>query len=135
MADSSKPTLGYWKIRGLASQIRYELVFLGVDFEEHQYEQGDGPEFSRDAWFSVKPTLGLAFPNLPYLLDGDYKLTESNAIMKYIAQKYGPQLLGSTPEIVGTVEMLAGVVGDLKMAATRPCYAGADRAATTTALL
>ena len=37
-ATPSKPILGYWKIRGLAQQIRYELKFLGVDFEEHHYE-------------------------------------------------------------------------------------------------
>ena len=46
----NKPTLGYWKIRGLASQIRYEMIFLGVDFEEHQYEQGDAPDFDRGHW-------------------------------------------------------------------------------------
>ena len=38
MASFAKPTLGYWKIRGLAQQIRYCLAYLGVDFDEHQYE-------------------------------------------------------------------------------------------------
>ena len=33
-----KPTLGYWAIRGLGSQIRYQLVYLGVDYEEDSYE-------------------------------------------------------------------------------------------------
>ena len=97
MATANKPTLGYWKIRGLASQIRYEMVYLGVDYEEHQYEQGDAPDFDRSSWLTVKETLGLQFPNLPYLLDGNMKLTETNAIMKYIANKFGPQLLGSDP--------------------------------------
>ena len=31
---TDKPTLGYWKIRGLASQIRYEMIYLGVDYDE-----------------------------------------------------------------------------------------------------
>lgn len=35
-----------------------------------KYEQGEGPEFSREAWLSVKPGLGLDFPNLPYFVDG-----------------------------------------------------------------
>ena len=35
---TEKPTLGYWKIRGLGSQIRYEMVYLGIDYDEHQYE-------------------------------------------------------------------------------------------------
>ncbi len=59
MAQSTKPRLGYWKIRGLASQIRYEMVYLGVDFDEDQYEQGDAPDYSRESWLSVKETLGL----------------------------------------------------------------------------
>jgi glutathione S-transferase len=37
------------------------------------------------------------FPNLPYLIDEDYKLTESMAIMKYIAAKWKPELLGANP--------------------------------------
>ena len=103
------------------------MVYLGVDFDEHQYEQGDGPEFSRDAWLSVKETLGLKFPNLPYLIDGELKLTETNAIMKYIAHKYGPQLLGGDAATVAQVEMVAGIVGDLKGAVTMPCYTTNDR--------
>ena len=129
MAESGKPVLGYWKIRGLASQIRYEMVYLGVDFEENQYEQGDAPDFDRSAWTNVKETLGLQFPNLPYLMDGEVKMTETNAIMKYIAAKYGPQILGTTPEQVAKVEMLAGVIHDLKMAMTMPCYTTGDRPA------
>jgi len=41
----SKPVLGYWAIRGLASPIRYLLVYLGVDFEQQLYHQGNAPEF------------------------------------------------------------------------------------------
>ena len=88
MVDSSKIQLGYWKIRGLAQQIRYELVYLDVPFEDVMYELGDGPDFDNSCWASVKPTLGMDFPNLPYMIDGDFKLTETPAIMKYIAQKY-----------------------------------------------
>ena len=44
---TEKPTLGYWNIRGLGSQIRYEMVYLGIDYDEHQYEQGGGPEYDR----------------------------------------------------------------------------------------
>ena len=71
--------------------------------------------------------MGLRFPNLPYLLDGDLKLTETNAIMKYIAHKYGPQLLGGDATTIAKVEMVAGVVGDLKGTVTMPCYTGTDR--------
>ena len=133
--QNSKPTLGYWKIRGLASQIRYEMVYLGVDFDEHHYEQGDAPDFDRGQWISVKDSLGLKFPNLPYLLDGDLKLTETNAIMKYIAHKYGSHLLGGDATTIAKVEMVAGVVNDLKGAVTMPCYTGSSAESITGNLL
>ena len=52
------PVLGYWKIRGLAQPIRLMLGYADVEFEDKMYEQGDGPEFSRDAWLKEKFTLG-----------------------------------------------------------------------------
>ena len=33
----SKPTLGYWNIRGLAQQIRYLFSHLNVEFDEKLY--------------------------------------------------------------------------------------------------
>ena len=56
------PVLGYWKIRGLAQPIRLMLGYADVDFEDKMYEVTDGPEFSRDAWFKEKFTLGINNP-------------------------------------------------------------------------
>lgn len=78
--DKSKPILGYWKIRGLASNIRYQLIYCGVDFEMLEYEQGDAPDFSNQTWLDAKYKLGLKFPNLPFFIDGDFSLTETMAI-------------------------------------------------------
>lgn len=75
----------------------------------------------------MKQTLGLEFPNLPYLLDGDTKITETKAIMKYIAKKYNPSLLGLSSAELGRIEMLAAHVDTLKGAATMPCYRTGDR--------
>ena len=123
MVDSSMPVLGYWKIRGLSQQIKYQLEYCGVDYKEELYEQGDGPEFSRQTWLDVKPTLGLDFPNLPYWIDGDVKLTETVAIHKYIAAKYRPDLLLlNDPAGYATSEMAMNIVRDLKMKVTGPCY-------------
>ena len=124
-----KPTLGYWKIRGLASQIRYQMVYLGVNYQEDIYEQGDAPEFSRAVWTDKKNSLGLAFPNLPYFVDGDIKLTETQAIMKYICYKWGEDLLGLDSAQVGEVEMVSGIISELKSATTMPCYVSGDKAA------
>ncbi len=43
----TKPKLGYWKIRGLAQGIRYQLAYLGVDYEDKRYGYGPAPGFSR----------------------------------------------------------------------------------------
>ena len=37
--DSNKPTLGYWGIRGLGSNIRYQLKYCGVDYEMKDYTE------------------------------------------------------------------------------------------------
>ncbi len=93
------------------------------------YEQGDAPTFSRAPWTDVKFTLGLDFPNLPYFIDGNTRLTETSAIMKYIAKKWKPELLGSTAEEVARAQMLENIVGTIKEVATAACYSSGDRAA------
>jgi glutathione S-transferase len=112
--NMSKPVLGYWKTRGLAEPIRHMLTFLKVDFEDVTYEQGDGPDFSRECWVSVKQSLGLAFPDLPYFIDADVKLTESSAIIRHVARKYGPGLLGTSVDESAHADMMYCVVCELK---------------------
>lgn len=89
-----KPILGYWDARGKGAQIHYILSYCGVDYQAQIYVRGPPPQFSKEAWRSQNNALKLDFPNLPYLIDGDFKLTESKAIMKYVAKKYDPVLLG-----------------------------------------
>merc|ERR1712127_50172 len=126
MAD--KPTLGYWKIRGLATNLRVQLAYQGVEYEMVEYEQGDGPEFSRQPWLDVKPNLGMDFPNLPYFHHGDLKISETMAIHKYIADAWKPEVLGKTAADKAHANMLAGVSTDLKMGTTMPCYTTGDKA-------
>jgi len=90
------------------------------------YEVGDGPDFDRSSWTNVKDTLGLDFPNLPYLIDGNCKLTETKAIMKYVAKKYKPDLLGNSAAELGRIEMLAPFVDELKQKSTHACYVHGD---------
>lgn len=79
--QSSPPKFGYWKIRGLAANIRYQLAYSKVEYEMVEYEQGGAEDgFSREPWTSKKFTLGLDLPNLPYWTDGDFKITETQAI-------------------------------------------------------
>jgi glutathione S-transferase len=46
---------------------------------------------------------------LPYLIDGDVKLTESKAILKYAARKWDKCLLGRNEIEFGIAEMLSRV--------------------------
>ncbi len=61
MAQSNKNEiiLGYWAIRGLAEPIRLALHYAKHPYTEKMYEQGEGPEFSRENWLSEKEKLGL----------------------------------------------------------------------------
>ncbi|KAJ8301663.1 hypothetical protein KUTeg_020650 [Tegillarca granosa] len=87
-------TLAYWNTRGLAQPIRLLLNYVGEDFKDVRYELGDGPDYSTEQWRSVKYKLGLPCPNLPYYINGDIKVTQSNAILRHIGRKYN--MLGDT---------------------------------------
>ncbi|UYV82330.1 GSTM3 [Cordylochernes scorpioides] len=114
------PTLGYWDIRGLGSPLRYLLHHVGQDFEDQLYTFGPAPDYSRDSWLSVKYTLGLDFPNLPYYIDGEVKLTQSTAILRYLARKHG--LNGKTEEENQQLDLLEQQFDDLRWALARLCY-------------
>ncbi|XP_069798214.1 glutathione S-transferase Mu 1-like isoform X2 [Narcine bancroftii] len=89
------------------------LEYTSTPYEEKFYSCGDAPAYDRKAWTDVKMKLGLDFPNLPYLIDGDTKLTQSNAIMRYIARKH--DLVGKTDAEKVCVDMLENQVMDLRM--------------------
>lgn len=121
----SVPTLGYWDIRGLGAQCRALLHYCGVNFTDRRYNQTfdeASMQWDRSDWLNEKFNLGMEYPNLPYLFDEDVKLTETLAIMKYVAKKWKPELLGRNAAEVGRVNMLEYHVFTLKMAATMPCY-------------
>eukprot|EP00580_Thalassiosira_gravida_P001730 CAMPEP_0201601090 /NCGR_PEP_ID=MMETSP0492-20130828/2103_1 /ASSEMBLY_ACC=CAM_ASM_000837 /TAXON_ID=420259 /ORGANISM="Thalassiosira gravida, Strain GMp14c1" /LENGTH=230 /DNA_ID=CAMNT_0048064181 /DNA_START=41 /DNA_END=733 /DNA_ORIENTATION=+ len=125
--NTTKPTLGYWKIRGLASAIRYQLAYSNVSYDQEVYEQGDGPEFNSACWFDVKHDQGLTYPNLPYLKDGSLLLTEAGAIQRYCAKKWCPELLcDDDAEMYGKAEMVSGVVNDIKAIFTSHTYLMGD---------
>ncbi|XP_012323503.2 glutathione S-transferase Mu 3 isoform X2 [Aotus nancymaae] len=96
MSCESSMVLGYWDIRGLAHAIRLLLEFTDTPYEEKRYTCGEAPDYDRSQWLDVKFKLDLDFPNLPYLLDGKNKITQSNAILRYIARKHN--MCGETEE-------------------------------------
>uniref|UniRef100_A0A023GJ21 Glutathione S-transferase n=1 Tax=Amblyomma triste TaxID=251400 RepID=A0A023GJ21_AMBTT len=82
------PVLGYWDVRGLAQPIRNLLIYKGVPFEDKRYKLGPAPDYARDEWLKDKLTLGLRFPNLPYYIDDNVRLTQSLTILRYLGRKY-----------------------------------------------
>lgn len=122
-----KPTLGYWQIRGLIAGIRYQMHYMGVDYNMEEYEQGDGPEFCKAVWIDEKFNLGLDFPNLPYLMDGDVSMTETVPIHKFLAEKYMPELLGKGGKQKARITQISGPITELKNAVTMPCYMTGDK--------
>ena len=106
---SEKPTLAYWDVRGKGAQVHYIMAYCGVDYNKKVYIRGPAPEFSKSDWTSDRDRINLGFPNLPYLIDSDFKLTESKSIMKYIAKKYDESLLGTTPEEMARADMMSRI--------------------------
>jgi glutathione S-transferase len=78
----SEITLGYWGIRGRGQIPRHLLAYSGLPFTEKVYK-------AFEEYAGEKFNLGIDFPNLPYLIDGDVKISETWAVCRYILKKSG----------------------------------------------
>ena len=90
----AKPIFGYWNVRAFnrGNVNRYILAYAEVDYEEKRYDFINNREEWRER---DKEGLGLDFANLPYIIDGDFKLTESRAVTVYICDRWCPALMGA----------------------------------------
>ncbi|KAM7538660.1 hypothetical protein Aperf_G00000052638 [Anoplocephala perfoliata] len=111
------PILAYWNARGVTEHIRLLLHYLKVDYVDKSYNVGPPPELSREEWLAEKFKLGLDFPNLPYYIDGDFKLTQSSAIIEYIADKF--DMLPTCKEERAIIHMLYNDIIDLRSSAAK----------------
>ncbi|KAG8198424.1 hypothetical protein JTE90_021665 [Oedothorax gibbosus] len=109
-----RPVFAYWNFRGLAEHIRYLLYYKNVDFEDKRYN------VEEDVWLSEKFTLGLDFPNLPYYIDENVKLTQSVTIIRYLAQKHG--LDGKTEEDQLRVSLAEQQIFDVRSSFGQLCH-------------
>ncbi|XP_040854544.1 glutathione S-transferase Mu 1 isoform X3 [Ochotona curzoniae] len=105
-------TVGYWDIRGMCHAIRLLLEYTDTSYNEKTYSTGDAPDYDQSQWLSEKFKLGLDFPNLPYLIDGTHRLTQSNAILRYLGRKHN--LCGETEEEKIRVDILENQVMDTR---------------------
>nr|XP_023649215.1 glutathione S-transferase Mu 3-like [Paramormyrops kingsleyae] len=116
--------LAYWDIRGLAQPIRLLLEYTGTKYEEKLYSCGEAPDYDKSCWFDEKEKLGMYFPNLPYLEDGDRKIVQSNAILRYIARKHN--MCGETEDEKIQVDILENQAMDFRNGFVMMCYTDFD---------
>lgn len=64
------------------------------------------------------------FPNLPYLVDGERKIVQSNAIMRYIARKHN--MCGETEDERIRVDILENQAMDFRNGFVMLCYMNYD---------
>ena len=97
MVDT-KPLFGYWSHRGLGNFGRLTLAATGVDFEEKRYE-------NKEAWFEEeKKNLDHLMPSIPYLTFDGVTITENDSICRVVADRYKPELLGTSATEKALVE-------------------------------
>jgi glutathione S-transferase len=115
-ATTIKPLLGYWAIRGLGQYCRMTLEAAGVDYDEKRYT-----DFNE--WFGKdKPASPCLLPNLPYYIDGDIKISETDSIMRTIARLYKPELLGKTSANLALCDMITMFVIKYNVKLRAFCY-------------
>uniref|UniRef100_A0A8D0G8W1 Glutathione S-transferase n=1 Tax=Sphenodon punctatus TaxID=8508 RepID=A0A8D0G8W1_SPHPU len=104
------------------------LEYTGTPYEDYLYAGGAfmvsvflaAAEYEKSQWTKDRTVLGLDFPNLPYLIDGPIKITQSNAILRHIARKH--RLCGEIEEEMVRVDMLENQVMDFRMSLVRVCH-------------
>jgi len=115
MMSSSKLVIGYWHIRGLAAPLRMVCEYAGVDYEDRTFEiQGTPGNWDASPWFGVKPEYQLKNPliNLPFIVDGETVVTQSNACLLYLGRKF--KLNGKNDGELSKVEQILSEVMDLR---------------------
>ena len=91
-----------------------------MEFEDRKLTMEGAPTYDKSCWTDIKDKLGLDFPNLPYFVDGNIKITQSNAILRHIARKNG--LCGESVEEKARVDMMADCAMDLRNTIVRLVY-------------
>ena len=105
MAAYDKPTLVYFNILGRGEPIRMTFAACGVEYDEESVPYGD-----------MKGQAGSAdwpFGQAPVLRTQGSTLTQMTAIMRYVAARFKPELLGTTLEEKATVDALLEGIDDL----------------------
>ena len=98
----------------LGQPSRMLLHYTDTKYDDNVYQIGQ-PEWGED---KEKNPLDLDFPNLPYYVDGDVKITQSNAILRHLGRQHG--LYGLDDNHASEIDMLLDTGRDIKMGLATP---------------
>ncbi len=119
MSNESPIELHYWNIRGLCEPIKTLLEYLHLDYKVFYKD-----DFN--AMMTEKQQLidqGFLFANLPYIKDGERQLSETFAILVYLARRAKREDLAFSEEESADFLENMGVMTDFKNMVTRVFYA------------
>lgn len=107
-SNSSEPIeFGYWGVKGFGEVTRWVIHYLGLKVKEWN-------PASKEDWGKSQIGRG-EFPNLPYIKDGGFYISETYAVHSYLAIKVGkPDLLGKNLADKALVRTIEGVTSDVK---------------------
>ena len=115
--NNNQVILGYWDFRGLGEPLKTALEYLNIPYIMELYSTD-----SEEEWFQKKEQAEYLFPNLPYLIDGDKTITESEAILVHICLKAGRyEMLGKHQDRVEFIQF-SNIIYDIYKAFTRPLF-------------
>ena len=85
-------------LSGHAHKVRMMLGFLGLAYESHEVDLAGGEQRS-SAFSRLNP-----FQHVPVLVDDGLVVRDSNAIIAYLARKYGPEWYPADAESVAAIQ-------------------------------
>jgi len=126
MGSNSELTVAYWAIRGLGAPLRMICEYKGANYKAVNYEAKmvEG-KLNKDCWFkdpNAKQAILKRNPlaNLPYLIDGDLVICQTNAIFKYLGRKF--DLYGNNDIEMSKTEQCLYQIYDLRNDMVRVFY-------------
>lgn len=114
---TTKVTLGYWDIRGLAESIRTFLEYLQIPYDQEKFTKYED-------WVERKSKMNIRFVNLPFLIEEGKIVVESEAILARLSQIANkPDLAGKEQDRIEFIQ-IQGVVNDIIKGIDQCFYGG-----------
>ena len=110
-------------MRGLGAPLRSMCMWSGTSFIAKCHQMPADGDYLGAKWFlEDKPKLKDMNPmiNLPYIIDGDMVITQTNACMSHLGRKLG--LWGTSTVEISQCEQLLCEIYDLRSDMTRMAY-------------